>query len=209
MNNDEFLKRLSEVAEWHRPQCGPNGAVSINKRAKNAPQHPGPITQTELDEMTDEQAQDYYDQLMEYKASLPNDGVPPEIIKLKSLATDCTDCGQHCPNGRRTESKISIIGKHHWRTKCLACNLYKDPATNKFTLEPHRVPTYLNAYYRPKLGIYKSKYQTEIDKPKSKPEPKVKQRLREIVEITPVEEYRMVAYDKGDSVVYVREPISK
>ena len=204
MDEKLFLEKLSELAEWHRPQTGPNGAASINKRAR----HPGPITQEELDEMSDDEAQEYYDQLMAYKESLPNDDVAPEIVKLKPQPTTCDDCGKHCANGRRTESKISITGVKHWRTKCLVCNLYKDPATNKFTLEPHRVPTYLNSYYRPKLGVYKSKHQPNVDKPK--PQPRVKERLKEMVKIAPPrEQFQMVAYDKGDSVVYIREPISK
>ena len=86
MDEKLFLQKLSEVAEWHRPQTGPNGACSVNKRAKSAPQHPGPITQAELDEMSDEDAQLYYDQLMAYKASLPNDSVPAEIIKSTELS---------------------------------------------------------------------------------------------------------------------------
>jgi hypothetical protein len=203
MDEKLFLQKLSEVAEWHRPQTGPNGAASVNKRAR----HPGPITQEQLDEMSDEEAQEYYDQLMAYKESQPNDNIAPEIVKLKPQPTTCDDCGLHCATGRRVESKISITGTKHWRTKCLECNLYKDPATGEFTLEPHRVPTYLSTYYRPKLGVYKSKHQPQ---PKAKPQPQVKERLREIVKIdTPKEEFQMVAYDRGDSVIYVREPISK
>jgi hypothetical protein len=205
MDEKLFLQKLSEVAEWHRPQTGPNGAASVNKRAR----HPGPITQEELDEMSDEEAQDYYDRLMAYKESLPNDNVAPEIIKLKPQPTDCDDCGRHCATGRRVESKISITGVKHWRTKCLACNLYRDPATNKFTLEPNRVPNYLNSYYRPKLGVYNSKYQPEPKK-KIEPDPEVKQRLKDLVKNNNAEEqFEMVAYDRGDSILYVREPISK
>lgn len=204
MDEKLFLQKLSEVAEWHRPQTGPNGACSINKRAKSAPEHPGPITQEELDEMSDAEAQDYYDRLMAYKASLPNDSVGPEIKRLKIQPVNCEDCGNTCANGRKLESKLHQTGKPHWRTRCVECNLYKDPVTGKFTINPQSVHSYMGSYYRPKLGIYKSKFQSEI----KKPEPQIKERLKEIVQV-PKEEFRMVPYDKGDSIVYVREPISK
>jgi hypothetical protein len=67
------------------------------------------------------------------------------------------------------------------------------------------VPTYLASYYRPKLGLYRSKHQPEV----KKPEPQVKQRLQQILQADPKEQFQMVAYDKGDSIVYIREPISK
>jgi hypothetical protein len=155
--------------------------------------------------MTDEEAQDYYDRLVAYKESQPNESMPPEIIRVKTSAVDCGDCGQHCENGRRVESKICLSGRKHWRTRCLACKLYRDPATGEFTVEAHRVHTYFSTYYRPKLGLYKSKYQPE---PKP-PEPMIRQRLQQLVQEDPKEQYQMVAYDNGDSVVYVREPISK
>ncbi len=63
MNNDEFLKRLSEVSEWYRPQTGPMGQPSVSKgRAKPIPLHPGPITEEELDEMSEEAVTEYYEQ---------------------------------------------------------------------------------------------------------------------------------------------------
>jgi hypothetical protein len=205
MDEKLFLQKLSEVAEWHRPQTGPNGAASVNKRAR----HPGPITQAELDEMTDQEAQDYYDQLMAYKESQPNDNIAPEITRVKIQAIDCEDCGKHCENGRQVQRKLCVSGQLHWRTSCQTCGLYRDPATGKFTLTSKEVHNYLNCYYRPKLGVYKSKYQPETKK-KIEPDPEVKQRLKEMVKNDDSEQqFEMVAYDKGDSILYVREPISK
>jgi hypothetical protein len=192
MNNELFLKRLSEVSEWHRPQTGPNGAKSVNKRAKDEPQHPGPVTELELDEMSDQEAQDYYDQLMAWRSVQPNNSVPPEIIKLKTQAVDCGDCGRHCPDGRRVESKLCTTGQKHWRTRCQACDRYQDPATGEFTLDPKSTHNYLLCYYRPKLGAYNSKHQ-----PKNKSSANaVKNRL-----------HKMIATDTGDSIIYNRQPI--
>jgi hypothetical protein len=192
MDDKLFLQRLSEVAEWHRPQTGPNGAASVNKRAKNAPQHPGPVTELELDAMTDQEAQDYYDQLMAWRSVQPNNSVPPEIIKLKTQAMDCGDCGLHCPDGRRVESKLCYTGTKHWRTKCQVCEFYMDPATGQFTLDPKDVHRYMSSYHRPKLGVYNSKHQTT---------PNLANHVRTQLK-------NMVKYETEDSILYIREPIS-
>jgi hypothetical protein len=192
MNNELFLKRLSEVAEWTRPQTGPSGAKSINKRAKEAPEHPGPISELELAEMTDTEAEQYYERLMAWRESQPNNSVPPEITQLKIQPVDCEDCGQHCENGRRVETRLCSTGRPHWRTRCQVCDRYKDPATGKFTLTPKETHNYLLCYYRPKLGVYKSKYQ---------PQPK------ETNSLTKDKLYKMIATDMGDNIIYSREPI--
>ena len=177
MNNEEFLKKLSEVAEWVRPQTGPNGHPSIAK-GKNykPPEHPGPITEEELDAMTETEAEQYYKQLMAWRESQPNNSVPPEITQLKIQAVDCEDCGQHCENGRRVETRLCSTGQPHWRTRCQVCDRYKDPATGKFTLTPKETHNYLLCYYRPKLGVYKSKYQPE---PAKKEIQVIKNKIRE------------------------------
>jgi hypothetical protein len=168
MNNDEFLKRLSEVAEWYRPQTGPNGCYSVNKNAKlRKIEHPGTVTEAELAAMDEDEVQEYYEQLMAWRESQPNELVPPEIKKLKIQSKDCEDCHRHCPEGRQVQSKICSTGQPHWRTSCVTCGLYRDPATGQFTLTNKEVHNYMTGYYRPKLGVYASKYQ-----PQNKAEPK-------------------------------------
>jgi hypothetical protein len=167
MNNDEFLKRLSEVAEWYRPHTGPNGAASVNKRAKLCRiEHPGTVTEAELAAMDEEEITEYYERLLAWREAQPNASVPPEIKKLKIQAVDCEDCGRHCAEGRRVQSKICNSGQPHWRTSCVTCELYRDPATGKFTLNSRDVQNYLMLYYRPKLGVYSSKHQPKVKEPK-------------------------------------------
>jgi hypothetical protein len=143
--------------------------------------------------MTDAEAEDYYERLMAWKATQPNNSVPPEIIKLKTQAVDCSDCGRHCVNGRRTETKLCSTGQRHWRTRCDVCNLYKDPATGEFTIQPQVAHSYLMSYYRPKLGINNSKHQ-KINKESNS---QIKTQLKQ-----------MVRYETEDSILYVHEPIS-
>jgi hypothetical protein len=170
MNNDEFLKRLSEVAEWYRPHTGPNGAASVNKNAKlRKIEHPGTVTEAELAAMDEEEITEYHERLLAWREAQPNSSVPPEIKKLKIQAKDCEDCGRHCPNGRQVQSKICATGRPHWRTNCVTCELYRDPATGEFTLNSKDVHNYLSTYYRPKLGVYSSKHQPN---PQNKAEPK-------------------------------------
>lgn len=207
MNNDEFLKRLSEVSEWHRPQTGPSGAASVNKRtqAKRSALHPGNITQAQLDLMTDEEAQDYYDRLVAWREAQPNPSVPPQIKRLKIAAVDCEDCGRHCPNGRRVESKVCTTGQPHWRTQCHECELYRDPATGEFTLPQHTVHNYMTSYYRPKLGVYNSKHQRSNVKSEAKP--KTQSNVKKLIQGDPG--FQMVRYETDDNITWVREPISR
>lgn len=193
MDEKLFLQRLSEVAEWHRPKLGPNGAASTNKRAKEQPEHPGPITEEQLDQMSDAEAEDYYERLMAWRATQPNESIGPEIKQLRIQAVDCPDCGRHCAEGRRMETKLCQTGQRHWRTRCDVCNLYKDPATGKFSIDPKMAHSYLMSYYRPKLGLNNSKHQ----KVNKEPNAQIKLQLKE-----------MVRYETEDAIVYSHEPIS-
>lgn len=182
MDNEEFLRRLSEVSEWHRPMLGPNGCYSVNKNAaKRLP--PPQITEQELNEMSDEEVEQYYNELIKWRESQPNDSIQPEILKVKCQPMDCPDCGKLCEHGRRVERKLHESGARHWRTKCQECGFYKDPMTGKFTVHHHQAHSYLTQIAKPKQGKYKSKYQRprehllekirEQPKPEPEPEPVV------------------------------------
>jgi hypothetical protein len=49
---------------------------------------------------------------------------------IEPILTSCEDCQAIC------DRKISMTRTHypiaHWKTKCLSCNKYKNPATGKF-----------------------------------------------------------------------------
>lgn len=173
MDQEEFLRRLSEVSEWHRPQTGPNGQPSTRKgyQVKLVP-HPGAITEEELAEMSDQEAQAYYEQLVAWREQQPNLSVPPEIVKVKHQPTNCDDCGRLCPEGRRVERKLHQTAQPHWREYCTTCELYKDPHTGKFDLPKLGAHQKFNDFYRVKLGVYKSKYQPKVPQPTPAPRPR-------------------------------------
>ena len=164
MNEEEFLTRVAEVSEWHRPQTRPNGCDSVSKgKNKPMPEHPGPITELELEEMSEHEVKVYYDKLLAWREAQPNNSVPPEIIRVKTQPVDCPDCGLHCPLGRRTEKKLHESGSKHWRERCVNCDTFRDPLTGQFTLSKQASHQYFIQFYKPKLGKYKSKYQPKLE----------------------------------------------
>jgi hypothetical protein len=182
MNNDEFLKRLSEVAEWYRPQTGPQGQPSVSKgRAKPIPEHPGPITEAELDEMTEEAVTEYYDQLIAWREAQPNQSVPPEILRLKPYARTCEDCRQSCDSTRCVERKLYVTGVKHWREYCNYCERFRDPRTGEFSVKREASAQFFGNMFRrdkpmPKVKVPK---EPKIKKPLGRPKKLTKSQLVE------------------------------
>lgn len=160
MDNELFLKKLSELAEWHRPQTGPQGFPSVKRGTEKASvPKPPPLTEEELDEMSDSEVEAYYEKLIKWRESLPNDSVPPEILKLKCAEKPCDDCGQHLTEQRKVESKKYDSAGGHWRTRCVNCTKYQHPLTKEFSISQGASHQFFLDFYRPKKGVYKSKYQ--------------------------------------------------
>jgi hypothetical protein len=201
MDNELFLKRLSEVSEWHR-----SDGTNYHKDNKKIVSQPPVYTEAELAEMTDEEAEELYEWVMAWREQQPNEGLPPLIKTVKIQAIDCEDCGRHCPNGRKTEHKLCTSGSRHWRHRCGECGFYKDPADGTYSLDAKGVHQYLGSYYRPKQGVYKSRHNPNPQKKVSIVKERAKERLKELL---PAPTHQMTAYDLGDSIVYRREPISK
>lgn len=159
MDNELFLRRLSEVSEWHRPLLSSTGQPSQRKgHIPKQVEHPGDKTVEELESMSEQELEEYHQLLMTWREQQPNESVPPRITKVKIQAVDCEDCGRHCPKGRRIESKLYHTGTEHWRTWCQVCQRFKDPVTGKFTVTAQVAHKYFQIVYRPRLGLRKSKY---------------------------------------------------
>ncbi len=152
MDNEEFLKRLSELAEWERPQYGVNGAKSVLK-GQNRKKVP-PIIEEYLDDLEEEQ---------EPQVTGPNQSIGPVITKLKPQQRNCDDCGCVVTN-RKVERKLHFTNKPHWREHCVTCNLYKDPRTGKFSLTSKESQMIYQTVTRGE-GKYRSKYQKHIKTP--------------------------------------------
>jgi hypothetical protein len=182
MNNDEFLRRLSEVSEWYRPQCGPQGQPSVSKgRAKPIPLHPGPITAEELDEMSEEAVTEYYEQLIAWREAQPNASVPPEILRLKPYARTCEDCNKACDSTRSVERKLYVSTAKHWREYCDYCELFKNPRTGEFSVKREASAQFFGNLYRkdrppPRVKVKK---EPKVRGPRGRPKKLTKSQLVE------------------------------
>lgn len=126
MKEEEFLKRLSEVAEWDRPLSGPNGLPSVKKRS--------------LEKKLAEREIDYDEDGNEIEVEptpLFNDSIAPVITKLKPILQVCPDCDRMVED-RRLECKLNTTTVAHWRIKCTACKCYQNPNTGEFNLTDHQ-----------------------------------------------------------------------
>jgi Pyruvate/2-oxoacid:ferredoxin oxidoreductase delta subunit len=131
MDEQEFRNKLSEVAEWRIPDILERPTVNLKRTGRKS-------------------KEDLYQEQHEEEFAEMFDGVNPTYpVALLSVkkATDCEDCGQHCPKGRVIDAVV-INGpkKSFWRKKCKACGLTQDPYTKEYCLTgaevTHRITSY-------------------------------------------------------------------
>lgn len=125
MDQEEYLKKLSEVSKW-RPAtlvtAGP-GRPS-DRRYKKTKQH----TLDSIEEDEEEIEEDINE-------DAPLADLGPEIVELKCQAQICEDCGIVCPNGRKKELKLYTVNKRpHWRHGCVTCDRAYNPYTGKYDI---------------------------------------------------------------------------
>lgn len=146
MKDEEFKRKLSEVAEWIIPAS--DNATTITAKKKR-----GRKSREELYQENNEQA------FLEANGGI-NPTIAPFITKLKCQSTTCEDCGADCPNGREKEKKIYEANKkRHWREKCLTCKMFKDPYTGKFDLPIKEAALRWNNFLRESKELQKRKTQ--------------------------------------------------
>lgn len=139
MDNEEFKRRLSEVAEWRVPATltGTKDGDAKAKRTKR-----GRPTNEEL-------YQNEHEEIFLELHNGTNPTFPPQLLKLKKCATNCDDCGKQCPNGREKEKKLYQTGnKKNWRERCLTCGMTKNPYTGEFDLDTIKASQVWNAFVR-------------------------------------------------------------
>jgi hypothetical protein len=142
MNNKEFKKRLTEIAEWEIPKLNATDLKPIRKK--------GRPSEEELYQNEHEQVfMDIYNGV--------NPTHNPKLGKVKIQPCTCDDCGDHCPNGRHKEKKVYEAGGHrHWREKCTTCGMSQNPYTKKFDLTVAQASSAWANYMRDTKGIYKT-----------------------------------------------------
>jgi hypothetical protein len=144
MDNEEFKKKLSEVATWKIPETPRE--TSLNAKKKRGRRSNEEIYQEEHENVF----------LAIYNGVNPT--YPPLLTSIRSAAVDCEACGQHCANGRKTEKKIYEANKiRHWRERCVTCGLQENPYTGEFDLDRQKASIVWNSYWRETKGCYASK----------------------------------------------------
>ena len=141
MNNELFLKRLSEVCEWQYPKIA------------DVPAEPMLEQPSDLDCDGDE----VKDSLIGQPIRTVNDTHSPQIVKLKYQNKNCEDCGKPCPKGRKVIIQHYTSHGGSWRESCKNCGLHRDPRTGEFTL-PSSVAASVYQNLAKHTGKYSSKY---------------------------------------------------
>lgn len=132
MDQEQFKKRLSEVAIWEIPKT-PRDTVPEYRRRNPA----------SLEELY-EQDQDIFE-----NTDGINTTMPIHLKAVKCQPTVCEDCGKHCPNGRKKEAKVYQTGKNrHWRQRCVTCDRTKNPYTGQYDLDGTQSSHVWNSYLR-------------------------------------------------------------
>lgn len=145
MDDELFLRRLTELTEWHRPMLGPSGGTSVIKRRGRPPEDPELLAEIQEEQARIQQAE-----------REPNPHVGPRILKILHKPSDCEACDRRLTEPRRVEIKKMDMDVPIWRHRCLNCNRYRNPETGQWDLEGARAhATYGNL-------VRKFRYQQKI-----------------------------------------------
>lgn len=152
MDDAEFRKKLSMVADWEIPTTVTDIRKNPSSRARSKPE---PEAQPEpekdlrgennddigIDEETDNEVEAF----AEWEGRNPT--YPIHLLRIKPKSCVCPDCARICDEGRQTEAKL--FKKDHqkvWRRKCLTCKLFQNPYTGKYTLSGGHATNKWNDY---------------------------------------------------------------
>jgi ssDNA-binding Zn-finger/Zn-ribbon topoisomerase 1 len=125
MDNELFLKRLSELAELTQ--------VKVPRT--------GNLREASDDNVVWRQGQPV---LIDKKN---NPSLSWQVKKLKTQAKTCEDCGQMVKDRRVTKSHYTFP-KSHWRQQCWGCNKVKDPETGEYTVAPPLAQSRFISWFR-------------------------------------------------------------
>lgn len=120
MDNEEFKRKLTEVAEWKIPET--QQETSLNAKKKRGRKSNEDIYQ------------ETHEQIFLEEFGGVNPTYAPLLLKLKVQACVCEDCGKVCKEGRKKEKKRHDSNRIHWREKCITCGMTENPWTGEFDL---------------------------------------------------------------------------
>jgi hypothetical protein len=147
LTDDEFKKKLSEVAEWVIPETPRE--TSLNQKKKRGRKS------------AEEEFQEAHEEIFLEIHEGRNPTYPPMITRVKCQPVDCEDCGKHCENGRRMEIKQYDTNRIHWRKRCVTCEKNENPWTGEFDLTPQKAATEWAGWLRKTNPRYVKKAERE------------------------------------------------
>ena len=144
MNDEEFKRRLTEVAEWKIPDTPRE--TSLNAKKKRG-------RKSAEDEYQEQREEMFFEEF-----GGVNPTYAPMITKLKVQGCGCEDCGRFCTEGRTVETKqYESNNIKHWRKRCVTCDHSQNPYTQEFDLKSAEASAVWNIFLRDRKGKYKSK----------------------------------------------------
>lgn len=143
MDDAEFKRRLSEVAEWKIPDTPREASLNAKKKRGR--------------KSAEEQYQDEHEEVFLELFDGVNPTYAPMLTKVKHAVYSC-ECGRICLNGCQQEAKLyQTQGKNCWRIKCLTCGLTRDPYTGEFNLSSQKASVVWHSFLRETKGTSMSK----------------------------------------------------
>jgi hypothetical protein len=143
MDDKEFKRRLSEVAEWTIPE-------TEQETSNNAKKKRGRKTNEEL-------YQEEHEQIFLEIFEGVNPTKAPLLLKIKYCPYNC-ECGRTCTDGCQKEAKLyQKSGKAHWRWKCKSCGMTQDPYTGEYSLSSQKASVVWHSFLKESKGLYQSK----------------------------------------------------
>ena len=143
MDDAEFKRRLSEVAEWRLPDTPRETTLGAKKKRGR--------------KSKEEQYQDEHEEVFLELFDGANPTYAPMLTKVKRSPTTC-ECGRVCSTGCDKEAKLcQTKDKTIWKWKCQTCGMTQDPYTGEYTLSPQKASIVWNSFLRESKGCYASK----------------------------------------------------
>jgi len=143
MDDEEFRRRLSEVAEWKLPDTPRETSLNAKKKRGR--------------KSAEEKYQDEHEEIFMELFEGTNPTYAPLLTRIKHTPTTC-ECGRVCSDGCQKEAKLyETKGKNCWRWKCKTCGMTQDPYTGEFTLNAQKASVVWNSFLRETKGAYASK----------------------------------------------------
>jgi len=128
MDNEQFVKRLKELAQVKQVKTPANPAIRM-------PDEPEPIFRNGEEFVI---TKDH------------NPTLTYEIVKLNPIIKDCEDCGKQSVADRTVNRKLYDWPQRHWRLSCSDCRMHQNPETGLFSIPNSTVNAFFQGYFRGK-----------------------------------------------------------